>query len=131
MPLAAKELCRQFARLWATQTAAKRWLEKDPLKPNRDIIRVWGVFVDYKPKRQRRWSKALVRRGADPLVVLAAVLGVAPEDIQVGKEPAGQEPPATANTIPGVRPSPTSPSPNREVAEQPSNAGPGFPSGDN
>jgi hypothetical protein len=39
--------------------------------------------VEYKPKRQRRWSKALVRHGADPRIALAAVLKIAAEDIQV------------------------------------------------
>jgi hypothetical protein len=35
--------------------------------------------VDYKPKRQRRWSKALVQHGA----ALAAVLGMPGEQIGV------------------------------------------------
>jgi hypothetical protein len=39
--------------------------------------------VDYKPKRRRRWSKALVRHGADPRAALAEVLGVSAEDIRV------------------------------------------------
>ena len=82
--MAAKEMCRLFPSLWGTERAAERWAAKNPLEPHRDIIRVWGVFVDYKPKRRRRWSRALVRHGADPLVVLPAVLGIAPEDIQVG-----------------------------------------------
>jgi hypothetical protein len=38
--------------------------------------------VDYRSKRRRRWSKALVRHGADPGVALAAVLGVAVEEIR-------------------------------------------------
>jgi hypothetical protein len=29
---AAKELARLFPKLWATSEAAKRWLEKEPLK---------------------------------------------------------------------------------------------------
>ena len=28
------------------------WLEKEPLNAQRDIIRVWGTFADYKPGRQ-------------------------------------------------------------------------------
>jgi hypothetical protein len=47
------------------------------------IIRVWGVFVDYKPKRQRRWSRALVRHRADARAAIAAVLGVPAEQIGV------------------------------------------------
>jgi hypothetical protein len=39
--------------------------------------------VEYKPKRQRRWSKALVRHGADARSALAAVLGVPAADIGV------------------------------------------------
>jgi hypothetical protein len=31
----------------------------------------------------RRWSKALVRHGADPRAALAGVLGVSAEDIRV------------------------------------------------
>jgi len=31
--------------------------------------------VDYKPKRQKRWSKALVRHAADAREAIAAVLG--------------------------------------------------------
>jgi hypothetical protein len=32
--------------------------------------------VDYKPRRQRPWSRALVRHGAEAREVIAAVLGV-------------------------------------------------------
>ena len=92
LPLAAKEMARLFPGLWPSPKAAERWLAKNPLEPYRDLIRVWGVFVDYKPKRRRRWSKALVRHVADPRTALAAVLGVAAEDIQV-REAAGSEPP--------------------------------------
>ena len=46
LPLAAKELARLFPSLWATKKAAKRWLEKEPLKPNRDITRVSGLLDD-------------------------------------------------------------------------------------
>jgi hypothetical protein len=65
---------------------------------------------------------------ADPRMALGAVLGLAAEDIQV-REAAGPEPPVTANTAPTPRPN--TPSPNTEPAVQPSNGGPGFPSGDN
>jgi len=43
--------------------------------------------VDYKPKRQRRWSKALVRHGADARAAIAAVLGVPARDILVRDRP--------------------------------------------
>jgi len=62
-----------------------------------------------------------MRRGADPQKALAVVLGLAAEDIQV-KEAAPSGPPARANTVPN---------PNTEPVAQPSNGGPGFPSGDN
>ncbi len=39
--------------------------------------------MDYKPKRQKRWSKALVRHGADAREAIAAVLGVPAEQIGV------------------------------------------------
>jgi hypothetical protein len=72
-----------------------------------------------------------VRHGADPGVALAAVLKMAPDDIQV-RGAAGSEPLVTANTVPSPRPTrnPNS-SPNTAVAAQPSNAAPDFPSGDN
>jgi hypothetical protein len=81
LPLAAKELSRLFPDLWSTQKAAERWAAKNPPEAHIDLIRVWGVFVEYKPNGQRRWSKALVRHGADPRVALAAVLGMRVEDI--------------------------------------------------
>ena len=87
LPLTAKEMSRLLASLWTTDKAAERWLAIDPLEPYRDIIRVWGVLVDYKPRWGRRWSKALVKHGVDPKMALAVVLGVAAEDIQV-REPA-------------------------------------------
>ena len=129
LPLAPKELTRLFPDLWPTNKTAERWAAKNPPKAYRDIIRVWGVLNDYRPPGQTSWSKALVRHGADPRVALAVVLGVAAEDIQV-REDAGSEPPSKASTAPSPRPT-SNPSPNTEVAEQPSNAGPGFPSGDN
>jgi len=122
LPLAAKQLQRLFANLWATETAAKRWIEKNPPKAYRDIIRVWGVLNDYRPPSQTSWSKALVRHGADPQMALAAVLGVAAEDIRVKKEAAGSEPPVKANTAP--MPRPNKPSPTTGPVAQPSNGGP-------
>jgi len=83
LPLAAKELTRLFPALWNTKKAAKRWLEKKPLKPYRDIIRVWGLLNDYRPPGQTSWSKALVRHGADPRTALAGMLGVPAEDIRM------------------------------------------------
>ena len=69
--------------MWNTRKAAERWSAKNPPEANRNIIRVWGVFVDYKPKRQRRWSRGLVRHGADPGMALAEVLGVPAGEIMV------------------------------------------------
>ena len=43
--------------------------------------------MDYKPRRRRRWSSALVRHGADPRMALAAVLGVSIDDIRVKDSP--------------------------------------------
>ena len=83
--------------------------------------------MEYKPTRQRRWSKALVRHGADPRIALAAVLGVAAEDIQV-REASGSDPPAKASTVPRARPN--NPSPDTEVAPEPNNGAPGSPAGD-
>jgi hypothetical protein len=76
-----------FPNLWGTEKAAERWLEKNPLKAYRDIIRVRGVLNAYRPPGQTSWSKALVRHGADPRMALAAVLGVAAEEIQVKNSP--------------------------------------------
>jgi len=126
LPLAPKELTRLFPALWPTKKAAERWTAKNPPKAYRDIIRVWGVLNTYRPPGQTRWSKALVRYGVDPRVALGAVLNVAAEEIKM-REGAGLEPSAKASTVPR----PPSPSPNTEAAEQPSNAGPDFPSGDN
>jgi hypothetical protein len=81
--LAAKEMCRLFPHLWETKKAVGRWIAKNPPEAYRDLIRVWGDFVDYKPRWQRRWSRALVRHGTDPGVALAEVLGVPAEDIRV------------------------------------------------
>jgi hypothetical protein len=83
LPVAVKELVRLFPKLWATRKAAERWLEKNPLNADRDIIRVWGVLSEYRPPGQTSWSKALVRHGADPAAALAEVLGVSAENIWV------------------------------------------------
>src|SRR5215471_8895736 len=107
LPLAAKSLSELRPEIWVTEVASEAWLRKNRLKPSISIIRLWAVFVDYKSKRQRRWSKALVRHGADPHKALAAVLRVAPEDIQV-REAAEPEPPAKAST---ARPRPRDPNP--------------------
>ena len=74
---------RSFPRLWDTQKAAERWLDKNPLEPHRDIIRVWEV-LDYRAgPRHRRWSKALVRHGANPRLAVAEVLNLSVGEIQV------------------------------------------------
>ena len=72
-----------FPELWRTARAAEGWLRNNPLDPSLSIIRLWGVLVEYKPKRQRRWSRALVRHGAEARAALAAVLGVPAEGIGV------------------------------------------------
>jgi hypothetical protein len=81
--LAAEELSRIFPGLWATKKAAERWIVKNPPEAYRDIIRVWGVLNTYRPPGQTRWSKALVRHGADPGLALARVLEVSAQDIRV------------------------------------------------
>jgi hypothetical protein len=131
LPVAPKELARLFPGLWPTKKAAERWNEKNPPEAHRDIIRVWGVFVDYKSKRQRRWSRALVRHGAVPRTAIAAVLGVAAGNIQVRKT-AASEPFVNASTVPTVHPT-TDPSPslNTVPAARPSNGSLGFPKGYN
>jgi hypothetical protein len=83
LPLAAAKLSELFPDLWHTARAAEGWLRKNPLDPSISIIRVWGVFVDYKSARQRRWSRALVRHGADAREAIAAVLGMPAEQIGV------------------------------------------------
>jgi hypothetical protein len=84
LPLAAAKLSELFPELWRTARAVEGWLRKNPLDSSLSIIRLWGVFLDYKPKRQRRWSRALVRNGADAREALAAVLGVPAEQIGMG-----------------------------------------------
>jgi hypothetical protein len=76
---------------------------------------------------QTCWSNALLQPGVDPRMALAALLRVAPKDIEV-REGARSEPLAKASTVP--RPRPNNPSPNTEVAPEPNNGVPGFPSGD-
>ena len=83
LPLAQKELSRLFPELWETTKAAERWLARNPLVPLMNIIRVWGVLVNYKPRRQRCWSRALVRHGANGPAALAAVLGELAEELAV------------------------------------------------
>jgi hypothetical protein len=129
LPLAAKELHCLFARLWATRKAAERWLEKDPLKAYRDMIRVWGVLNTYRPPGQTSWSKALVRHRVDPRVAIAAVLGLVAEGIQV-REVAGSEPVVKATTAPTTLPN-TPSSQNTAVADTKSaHGGLGSPAGD-
>jgi hypothetical protein len=92
LPLAAEKLSELFPELWDTEKAAERWLANNPLNPSISTIRLWGVIHLYRPSGRRgKWSKALVRRGVDPRMALAAVLGVAAEDIQV-REAAGSAP---------------------------------------
>jgi hypothetical protein len=100
LPLEPGELTRLFPELWGTEKAAERWLGNNPLNPLISIIRLWGVIGAYRRAGRRgRWSKALVRHGADPRVVLAGVLGVSAGDIRV-REGAGSTPLAMANTVP-------------------------------
>ena len=87
LPLAAKELTRLFPELWRTRKAAEDWARKNPLALSIFIIKVWGVLNTYRPPGQTRWSKALVRHGADAREALAAVLGVPGEDIRVRDRP--------------------------------------------
>jgi hypothetical protein len=84
LPLAPAELFRLFPDLWGTAKAAENWLSKNPLDPLISSIRLWGVLADYRRSgRHRRWSKALVRHGADGRLALAAALGLPAEDIRV------------------------------------------------
>jgi len=86
LPLAARELTRQFPGLWATERAAEDWAGNNPLNPDISIIRLWGVIHLYRPQRRRgKWSKALIRHGADPRMALARVLRVPVEDIRVSE----------------------------------------------
>ena len=61
----------------------RRRLRKNPLAPSASTIRLWGVLVDYKPKRQRRWSRALVRHGAEARAAIVGVLGLPAGNIQL------------------------------------------------
>ena len=74
-----RELAKLFPALWDTKKAAERWIAKNPPEAIRDIIRVWGVLNSYRPQSQRRWSKALVRRGAGARDAITAVLEVPAE----------------------------------------------------
>ena len=127
---AKDRLARNRRRVFVPSAQRRGWkAHRAPArqKPARDF---GGLFTFTDSRRRGPWSKALFRQGADPRTALTAVLGMEAEDIQV-REPAGPEPPSKANTPPTVRPNHRSPNPNTGVAEQPSNAGPGFPSGDN
>jgi hypothetical protein len=67
LPLAPEKLSELFPELWGTEKAAERWLGNNPLNPFISIIRLWGVIHFYRPRGRRgKWSKALVRHGADP-----------------------------------------------------------------
>ena len=70
-----------FPELWRTRKAAEDWARKNLLNPCISIIRLWGVLNTYRPPGQTRWSKALVRHGADPRAALARVLGVSANQI--------------------------------------------------
>jgi hypothetical protein len=84
LPLVPGELARLFPELWETDKAVERWLANNPLNPLISIIRLWGVIVAYRRSGRRgRWSKALVRHGADALPALAQVLGVPAGDIRL------------------------------------------------
>ena len=90
LPLAPAEQTRLFPELWGTEKAAERWLSKNPLDPLISIIRLWGVLADYRRSgRHRRWSKALVRHGADGRLAIAGVLGLPAKDIRVRDRPDG------------------------------------------
>jgi hypothetical protein len=81
LPLPPRDLSRLFPDLWATPKAAERWIAKNPPAACSNIIRVWGVLADYRPKGQRSWSRGVVRHGADARSALAATLKVSPDDI--------------------------------------------------
>jgi hypothetical protein len=87
LPLAAKQMSRLLPHLRATKKSAERWLAKNPPEAYRDTIRLWGVLNTCRPPGQTSWSKALVRHGADPRLVLAGVLGVTAGDIRVRDRP--------------------------------------------
>src|SRR4051794_40948437 len=57
------ELSELFPELWRTARGVEGWLRKNPLDPS------------------RRWFRAPVRHGADARAAIAAVLGVAAEQI--------------------------------------------------
>ena len=84
LPLASAELARLFPELWETEKAAERWLGNNPLNPYTFLIRLWGVIGDYRRRGRRgRWSRALVRHGANAREALAQVLGVPAGDIRL------------------------------------------------
>jgi hypothetical protein len=84
LPLGTRELSYRFPELWLTPKTAEHWLRKNPLNSSVSIIRLWGVIAFYRPcGRRGRWSRALVRHGAEAQAALAGVLGLAAEDIRV------------------------------------------------
>src|SRR5262249_51819659 len=63
-------------------------------------LRLWGVIHLYRPiGRRGKWSRALVRHGANPRMALSTVLGMPAEDIRV-KGCAGVDPLLTASPLP-------------------------------
>jgi hypothetical protein len=88
LPLAPAELARLFPELWGTEKAAERWLGNNPLNPYISTIRLWGVIHLYRPNGRRgKWSKALVRHGADAGVAISSVLGLPAEKSRSRKAP--------------------------------------------
>ena len=74
LPLNAKWLASTFPELWPTEAAAKKDVaRKRGQTPNINIIRKMSPFeFDYKPSRQRTWSRCL-SRFSDPEVVAEAL----------------------------------------------------------
>jgi hypothetical protein len=84
----SNKLTDLFPELWGTARAVERWLSENPLGPLISIIRLWGVIVSYRRAgRPGRWSRALVRHGADARLALAGVLGVPASDIRFRDQP--------------------------------------------
>jgi hypothetical protein len=94
LPLAPKELNRLAPGVWPTEKSAEMWLKKSPeikdllalLKnpplSNIKAISAGRVLVDYRPKGQTSWSRALVREGLAPAAALAHVLGVRQSELR-------------------------------------------------
>jgi hypothetical protein len=84
LPLTSRELYRLFPDVWSSDKAAGRWLDKNPPEAHIYSIRVWGVFRQYRPTKQKTWSWAAVRHSAGVAhAALATVLGVPAETILV------------------------------------------------